>query len=409
MKIYGSSLPPKLEKQKQMNKNNTLEWLYQRIGGITVGIIGSSIVAFGSWLIAVWIGEEEILKKANIGLLVAVIILLIGIIVTLKSHFNRRLRTENLLDEIFGSAWRNTQFYQRKGHYSEEKHELSKILVKNVLPDIIEKITSGKITFGETEGESSQNYNRFNFIIDSGSTIAPAFKYLPYLKIPGEENKVMFYTNNIAGVGELHKANIGNPIFNETNFYLLGGNPLSKYMATTEATEKATETNFNQIKKDKQTINISIMTSNWIMVGDDFEKLVLCAKGRGHTHFKKILLKNSDLIIIVSPLGKLLKISDVRQLNDIVGEDYDDIKIENITQDKVYLLTTFRKSKSISPLRQYSEKFTKRLKGKFHKNKRNYLLHKNSNEFEYHGTEAEVISKELPHSYMVKGFDEVYN
>ncbi len=324
--------------------------------------------------------------------ILATLLVLVGIVII---YFNQLFNTENLLYEIYGSTWRNSQYYRRRGHFTQEKFRLARGLVKKILPKKLEEINS------------NHNCTQINIIIDSGSTLSPLFSFLPHMKVNKEiRDKIKFYTNNIAGITELHKSRYGRHKFKENDFILIGGNPLGEYMANTDEDPNETRKRFQEITNQAGHFNITILTSNWILGGNNFDELALCAKGRGHPEFKKVLLEISNFIFVAAPLGKILKIKAESDLKKIVGGDqYEIIPITN-GKDKTCLVTTYRSEESLSPLKELSHQLFDKKDKQSHT--RNYHFSNPSLFYKVSGKTKEVWATELPHHYISKHFRDAY-
>jgi len=339
--------------------------------------------------------------EKNVIIILTIIMISLAIITsTLLVFFKRRLKTDDLLSDIYGTTWRNSQYYQRKNHYTEEKNFLSMKLVNEQLSNTLHK-------FYEDYQKNNGNSDNINLIIDSGTTLVPIFEYLPKLKMQKTyRDKLKVFTNNIAGIEELHRSFKDDSEYNESNYYLIGGNPLHKYMATTIAGFDATKKNLTSLLDPYQGVKIGIVTSNWIIGGAQLTGLTLCAKGRGHYEFKKALVELCEYIIVVAPLGKILKLENVEELNKIVGDDYETIPLtkvagnENISttkdRNKVFLFTTFRDRSTSSPLNDHSIN----LANASHMPALKFTFLDPIPKFCPNGSAKEVHFKEIPHEYM---------
>lgn len=343
-------------------------------------------------------------EKAVIITLTIIMIALVILMSTLFIFFKRRLKTDDLLNDIYGSTWRNSVYYQRKNHYSEEKYYLSEKLVNDHLPNKLKELDREY----HSNGANADKTN-INLIIDSGTTLVPLFEYLPLSKIENEtKDKLTIFTNNVAGIEELHRSTKDKLRDNERHYYLIGGNPLHTYMATTIDDLVATKNNLNTLLDLHKGVNICIVTSNWILGGAELTELTLCARGRGHFEFKKALVEICDYVIVVAPLGKILRMRDVDALNEIVGEPYQPIPLtigQGINQEtrkdknKIFLFTTFRERSTLSPLNGHSINLERYTDPRYSPNLK-YNLLTPIPKFSPNGSAKEVHLKELPHQYM---------
>ena len=129
----------------------------------------------------------------------------------------------NIIHDQFGFTSIDNEYYKRKSHFTEEKRKLAEVLVDEVLPDLINSIL-----------KKENNLERLNIILDAGSTITPIFNYLMKRKIRADNHNIHlhFYTNNLAGIDEIHKENIfSNGSITEENMTLIGGTPNHQYRA----------------------------------------------------------------------------------------------------------------------------------------------------------------------------------
>lgn len=324
----------------------------------------------------------------------------IGLIVLLfnqKRLFNKKFEHINhILKEQFGFAHLENLYYQRQSHWHEEKLLLAKIVTKKALPELLKNLDN--------------TVNRVNIILDSGSTITPIFPRLLREDIRQKENKnisIQFFTNNLAGIDEVHKSNFKpTGTLTEKNMVLLGGHTKGIYRATTGVyTDNMLNLIFveNKRKTSSREINIGVVTSNWFKGQAGMHELTLLVRGEGHRDFKEKIINNADHLIIVTPLGKILKIDDTTILNNHLPEDYGkyhEIKIPPEKTSATHLVTTTRSKNSLSPL-NYSMSPQKI---------KNCTWFKGNEIFEPKGnTREEVFKVEIPHKYIGKDYRKFYN
>src|SRR5262249_18338096 len=155
-----------------------------------------------------------------------IVFLIVALIFNQKRLIDNRFRSVNqVLIDHFSYASRDNQFLRRRGHYALEKHVLAKVLAHKVLPRIVEKICN-----------DVQVLTRLNIIIDSGTTLTPVFPELFASGIPIKKKdvKLYIYTNSMSGIEEIHKLGHSDSFaLTERDISLIGGQPLSKYRATT--------------------------------------------------------------------------------------------------------------------------------------------------------------------------------
>jgi len=345
------------------------------------------------------------------------IILLFSILINLKRFLTRlMLNTKYQLIEA-SDLFYASKYQERSGHFSGEKKFLADKFVQDVLPNLFKKIMN-----------DYQNLKSINLIFDSGTTITPIFNRLILHGLPKcIKNNITttIFTNNLAGIRELYKVDPNLCSLSERDFNLIGGQPLSNYRATTgPLTEDFLKVIWErQSNNKKEMINVSVITANWFLGGADLRNLQICAKGEGHFRFKKQLIDNSQYIVVISPLGKILRIENVDELYALLPDpkpkdeknkyksypidgdnkrDGDNIKKSN----QIILLTTFRPKQSKSPFANHSLTLKKICTTGFEKN--NYKLSEKRYEFEPDGDQWDVVVTELPHTYIRDKFVEAY-
>ncbi|MCD4789125.1 MAG: hypothetical protein K8R37_03920 [Bacteroidales bacterium] len=236
-----------------------------------------------------------------------------------------------------------------------------------------------------------------------------------------DKKKYTIYTNNLAGINEIRTLNPSQCKLQERHFNLIGGQPLSKYRATTgDSTQKFLDTiwnvqnsdKVNKVEDQREILTLSILTSNWFLVGEDYQTISICARGEGHFEFKQSVINNSDQIILISPLGKILPLDNENELNcllpDTEEKDYQALKLPTESKDKIFLLTTYRSNAIYSPLMQVSTKLSDLKDPTRHLCPKNYSFTKSSPRFNPEGDRYKIVVTELPHEYIRDNFNEVY-
>lgn len=373
------------------------KWIEKNRDGLIrsfIVVILGSLVNLGLKLVS------EIYSYIIINIALIAIILLQRI--DIQSAVNRF--KEIVIYEL-GGHWRETQYSYRNKHFIEEKLFLSRILVEELLPYIIKE-----------EGE----HHLVRIFIDSGTTLYPAFKLLlDKGLVPDDENlrpKIHFYTNSLSGIESIqsHISN-GSTKFSEEDFTFLGGTPLARYRATTGS---ITEASLKEIFEGQESgddtdgttpntcLDIAILASNWILCGNLCNSIQLCARGRGHLDFKKLLHQKCKRAIIVAPLGKILCIDSVNELNDrlkkevhLSAEDrqeYGTYFMPEKNKETTLLLTTQRDVPANIPFHTLSKIFHE-VNDRDRKNFRVW-----SKEFSVPGTTADIKNIEMPHPWTRK-------
>jgi hypothetical protein len=331
--------------------------------------------------------------------------LLVGLLFNQKRLINSRFaQVSGLLQNYFGLPAVENQFFKRLGHFSDEKAILARVLVNRVLPATVDALCTDGIL---------GNVHRINLILDSGTTITPVFPLLMRLGLPMPNDNVTLriYTNNLAGIDEIHK--VDRNAFcklGERNFHLIGGLPLNKYRATTgDETQAFLETLWTEQRaSDGCCVSIGVLTANWFVAGLGLDQLALCARGKGHFEFKKSIIENADYIILVAPLGKLLPIGGVKQLDKLIQDRdgaYSAYVIPDEKKARVHLLTSFRSPDSISPLVHISRQLRNLYEGDGCKN---YTISDFNPSFDPWGNSEHVKLTDLPHEYVRVHAREIY-
>ncbi|MBK9316465.1 MAG: hypothetical protein IPM55_19810 [Acidobacteria bacterium] len=321
----------------------------------------------------------------------------------------------NLLSARFGHHSYDDQYFLRTNHYTKEKELLAEQLAQHVLPKVI----------GDLYNKNS-NLRVINIIIDSGSTLTPLFPELisegiqlnniryteDMIKMEGKVD-IFIYTNSESGIDEIHRIpSIKSLKLTERHFNLIGGQPLRKYRANTgRLTQMFLDSLWKEKKENKDTVcTISIITANWFTVKRNCTEIALLARGHGHMDFKKSVCENSDIILLVAPLGKILPINNVKILNDILkkyeSDTYQDYVIPCDRKNMTYLITTQRPINVLYPLYRISRELTKEIKDT---EGLNYMVYKSCKLFVPQGKmHDEIFLNDVPHHYIRENFEEIY-
>lgn len=372
-------------------------------------IIITSIATLFSIIITIfvtaWFQTSDVRIIINILIGTIVVLLLLAILFNLKTLisnliFNlKRLEAEHVLFDnidLFSPA----KYYERSTKdYAQEKRILAQILVEKVLPNVIEQMLI-----------DLPNLNKLNIVIGSGATLTSVFPHLLSLGLPEKENvKYSIFTNNLAGISEIYKLDYRNCQLSEEDINLIGGNPLSSYRATVGDVPN----NFlNEIREKEKNSNgkiatLSILTTGWLLGGLNLTNISLSSKAVGHFDFNSSAIHNSNYVVILTPLGTILRIENAQQLNKVLPYDtsnqYHSQSIPNTV--KTFLLTTFRSKNSFSPLVNLSYQLQKI---KESKTMTNYIICEDCPIYDPPGDKHEVIFQDLPHPYIRDNFLHVY-
>lgn len=203
--------------------------------------------------------------------------------------------------EILGtpiSKTTNSLFNLRLNHFHEEKYKICKRAIEHILK----------------ENERALKANKIILLIDSGSTVYPIFHLLT--KLYSDENyieslkKMVIFTNNIPGI--VHMINEGRKGTSYDAEMMIKCNVIpgmaeGKYGAILgEDSGSHLEYFLNSNFRDSGADNliISLVTGNYISLKDG-----ILWRGDYHGKLKNSLVKLSDVIYIVAPLGKIFKVS----------------------------------------------------------------------------------------------------
>ena len=373
-------------------------------GEIIIAVSVGVITFLGTLLVAVLMRWTDPIIMIAVAVGILLTTLLLAILFSLKRIVESRFRQVNrILIDQFGFAWRENQYFRRLRHYSFEKEYMGRYLVEQVLPVLAQRVR-----------KDHPHLKMLNLILDSGTTITPIFKHLFHVGVSQHPvEKLTIYTNNLAGIDEIHKLD-ATPYsaLSERDFVLISGQPLNKYRATTgSVTQEFLRTFWRRRDESSEDIvTVAILTANWFLGTPGLDDLALCARGEGHFEFKKNVCDHSDFVILLAPLGKVLCLSDVQELNDMLpivqpNDAYRSYRLPADRKTKTYLLTTFRPSDSLSPLGNLSTRLEYVRSDDVGKN---FRLWNPVPVFDPSGTTAEVRKQELPHSYVKDNFERVY-
>lgn len=325
------------------------------------------------------------------------LILLLALFFNLRIIFDERFdRVKKILIDYFGFAALTNDYYRRKQHFVIEKQHLAEQLVNLALPRIID----------EELGDDTPE--RINLILEAGTTIAAIFPFLTKetMENTGCAEKIHIYTNNLAGVVELHRSvTFQRDPFPESHINLLGGTPLYDYQAVTGDT--ATEALDQLAGSFEGQKNIGVVTGNWIIGGGGLKTLRIVARGPGHMNVKKKLIEICDYVIVLAPLAKLVRTEHVNFLNEISNyhDPYEEYEIESARKDSVCLLTTMRVEGSTSPLTTSTKTL---LSIRNNDGGTNYKVCKCTDYYYIHGNEQEIRETEFPHDYVRENLEDLY-
>lgn len=391
------------------------QFLRKYSGEIKISVLTAAISTFVGIVVTVFLQwtSPQLILTAVIGSII--ILLLLAVLFNAKrllSHF--LLKLPYTLPGDPTHYFSSDKYWERLSHFSKEKALLARVLVDKTLPDLVKRVR-----------RDYPNMKHLHVILDSGTTITPIFKELANKGIQknGSGIDVTVFTNNLAGIEEIHQIDDGLCLLDERTFNLIGGQPLRTYRATTGDATLAFldsvcmgKTN-GEDDREKSTVTVGIVTSNWFTCRMGFDRLSVTAKGAGHLAFKKKVIDHSDYVIIVSPLGKLLPLESHDLLNKLApeddGEQYESFTLPDSRKDRTYLLTTQRPERTLSPLAPTSIKL-KHLQNAMNDHQTAGQTHANYRTvpeyptFEPPGDKYQVIVTELPHAYIRDHFSDIF-
>ncbi|MFM8533377.1 MAG: hypothetical protein ACKOEC_07265 [Acidimicrobiia bacterium] len=293
-------------------------------------------------------------EAIELGLSVANFLLLVAIAFRLKRDVALRM---NYLQETVGRiVGRNppTPYDERKVHFSEEKNRLVEELVRHELPTRVNELI-------ETHNNKDMPVA---IIVDSGTTLEGLFPRLKFLGLgpnvsDAATRNLEIYSNSLSGSDAFSKEPAS--VLAEHQLHLFGGIQIEKYRAVVgDVTLRAMQSVKEDLVHRRGNI-IGLITANWCLVGSDHDELIICSSEKHHLEYKKYLAEVADVLIIVSPLGKLLKLKTVDHLNEILNrkalglDRYEGFSLKRDRQS-TFLMTTKRANRN-SILFPHSERF----------------------------------------------------
>ena len=251
-------------------------------------------------------------------------------------------------------------FKERENHFVKEKQFLAESFGKLLLARLRNQCRGNQYTI---------------LLIDAGTTLLPFFKILNEFARNEEaiRKHLVVVTNNLAGMYWLtEKGSVDNNKELFLKCIALSGELLPKYNAVTGfedsmgaifdkvLTELQTHTVIEKIKRERDAANskihlISLITGNWVRIRTTEGKPPIpipLATGRGHLDVKESMIRNSDEVFVIAPLGKVFSgrnKSSVRSVLRRYSDSYEELDTEKeiyeITKNnrtKIKLITTYR-------------------------------------------------------------------
>jgi DeoR/GlpR family transcriptional regulator of sugar metabolism len=202
-------------------------------------------------------------------------------------------------------------FHYRLEHFVEEKRKIAEKYVALVL-EAMNKLPEKKSVF---------------MLLDSGSTIFHVFEVLCNAYHLGDEvdkkklSRIKIITNSVSGANrltEIGRAGGGIQADMLFNCFLLPGPIEGKYSAVLgEQTSKFLSEYLETIKNKCETWIFGAITGNYISITDG-----IMSRGDFHDSVKSEIIRQSDHIAILAPLGKIMKFS-CNEINEGIKENLD--------------------------------------------------------------------------------------
>ncbi|MCK4763769.1 MAG: hypothetical protein KAW12_16325 [Candidatus Aminicenantes bacterium] len=368
-------------------------------GELLIGIITTFLSIILTYFISIIFSSIEPIMFVVFALGFFVVILLGAILFNQKRLLDAKFKQVNfILRSEFGFTFNQNQFFKRQQHFTIEKKEIAHTFVNQVLQELVEK-----------KFNQDSSVNELNLFFDSGTTITPIFPLLLNLNVQEMKgHNFHIYTNNLAGIDEIHKApNQDEFNLNERDFSLIPGQPLNKYRATTgTSTQKFLNAMWaSQEKSGKNIKNVCVLTANWFLLRKGLRRIAICARGPGHMDFKKNLFENCNFTFLLAPLGKLLPLDTLGDLNDLLPDKEDKYECFELPKNKceqTVLVTTYRQNDSPSPLFNFSIRLRENKKSE------NYILCEKNFEYRLKCDRTELAITEFPHKYIRVNYQKIF-
>ena len=340
-----------------------------------------------------------------------------------RLHYRRFHQLNKIMSTFFAFDLYDNEYASRQDHFTLEKALLAQRASTKVLPQILHTIL-----------HDNPELKVLNVVVDSGTQMAALFPYFFDIDLHCgdllETVQVNIHTNNLAGVDELHKASeyryAHSAVGRQTiALKLIGGQQYKRYRATlgepaleylqrmwdTQDASNSALAGSPGAKGDAE-VTLGVLTGNWFLGGGlDLDQITLCARNRSHYQFKESVATNSQYRLLLSPLGKLLPLSSVDELNEIAAsggqtEPYEAVKFDTERRDRTYLLTTTRPADSRSPLKRSSAALGRVAE----QGGKNFVLAPDVPCFDPGPrlTRDDLIHMELPHRYIRENFERVF-
>lgn len=359
------------------------------VGGVVLSILADTFLS--ATTVDRWI----------LGLLSGVAFLVVGLAFVIKRNVTSRVvELQQRVNELSGRGL-PTQYDERKQHFSEEKSRLVEYLLRTTLPGVVKKVLDGR----------PLKSFKIAMVVDSGTTLEPFFPRIKTLglgqiAIDDVLSTLELYTNSLSGSDAFCRES--GIAVNQSQLHLFGGTQMEKYRAVTgEMTLKNMDTIKEEYIKSEGVI-IGLITANWLLVGHAYNELILCSSEQGHLDYKRRLAEIADELIVVAPLGKLLKLDSTDELNNMLELTQAEPKYAGFSgfevnaytarnRENTHLLTTYR-TRHESVLYNHSEN----LRIACNERRQKYTLCKQTSHLslDHKVPRDREIEIEVPHTYL---------
>lgn len=324
----------RLRKAPEKYKNEIILSSFSAAVGVALGKFFESIFSAPS------------IEQVQLGLLCSLLAFLAGLSFMIRK--NVILTIDHLKTRVAELGGRDvpSMYSKRKLHFTKEKSRLIEFLVRDYLPESIIKHLGKR--------DKPLTDKKLALIVDSGTTLEAFFSRIKIFgfgrEVPSKlARNIKIYTNSLSGSNAFCEESAN--ALEEDQLRLFGGTQVEKYKAVLgEITLLGLDTVFDDYRKNDG-LTIGIVTANWFLVGRSYDKLVLCSAEQAHLEYKRRIVSRADHIIVVSPLGKLLRFDDLSELNTALqlreegNQEYDGFNIGEISsrnKENTFLLTTHR-------------------------------------------------------------------
>jgi hypothetical protein len=261
-------------------------------------------------------------------------------------------------------------FGERIGHFIDEKDHLATQFGPWLIRRIL-YLTSHSVREASPSGESAANgenatgKTKLILVLDSGTTMGSFFRtFVSLLARSPAVSGVVVVTNNISAVEcflnacrteKNSDASIPS-LEDRVTCILLPGKALPEYGAVTGV---LTTELLDRIRGENATaICIGLTTGNWVHLSESppFWPVPM-VRGAGHGDFKEALIRNSDEVYLLSPLGKVFANVSTISVNNAWNfrrddpnprrRTYEEVHIAPLKSSAIRVVSTFRSPEQV--------------------------------------------------------------